>query len=299
VLSADGASAFISSFLAELAQLPRSGRAAFIASVLDWSDLAPIAVGPSWQIANDEQRGTVLNALNDFVAELVAELPLRDAALVITDTDRQDSQQFRVMTSALVDDEATEITFWVFEQPDGGTAIGNVGVEGVSFLGRHRPQFTALAESRGLDALIQQLRAETAADGRQESDGIASQQPPQRGSRLTRLVDLDEREYFALFAKRTGMHIASPVSFRSVTAFIEGYDQAARRYGGVGLDGWREWLMTHHRVGGNLVWEAQVLQIAFPDWAGQWDLAPDQETHVLKVLFELLDKFLADRATPA
>ncbi len=111
---------------------------------------------------------------------------------------------------------------------------------------------------------------------------------------MTNLIDMSEREYFAQFAKRTGMFIGR-TSLTGVTAFMVGYDQAARRHGGPGLDGWREWLMKNHKVSGNFVWEAQIQQIAIPSWQGGRDLSPDQEAYVLKVLFELLDTFLAER----
>ncbi|MEU6556409.1 hypothetical protein ABZ915_40120 [Streptomyces sp. NPDC046915] len=115
---------------------------------------------------------------------------------------------------------------------------------------------------------------------------------------MTNLMEMSEREYFAQFAKRTGMFIG-PTTLSGVTAFVVGYDQAARRHGGPGLDGWREWLMANHQVSGNLVWEAQIRQIALPSRQAGWDLTPEQEVHVLKVLFELLDKFLAERENPA
>ncbi|MFE2736320.1 hypothetical protein [Streptomyces sp. NPDC059349] len=115
-----------------------------------------------------------------------------------------------------------------------------------------------------------------------------------KDSEVTNLIDMSEREYFSQFAKRTGMFIGR-TSLIGATAFMVGYDQAAQRYGGPGLDGWREWLMANYQVSGNLVWEAQIRQVAWPGWEGGWDLTPEQETHVLKVLFELFDKFLAER----
>ncbi|MFE0153680.1 hypothetical protein ACFWY5_41550 [Nonomuraea sp. NPDC059007] len=111
---------------------------------------------------------------------------------------------------------------------------------------------------------------------------------------MTELIDMSEREYFSHFAKRTGMFIGLP-SLKGVTAFLIGYDQAARRHGGPGLDGWREWLMARHHVGTNLVWEAQIRQIALGETGFRADLTPEEETHVTGVLFDLLDKFLADQ----
>ncbi|NUP15844.1 MAG: hypothetical protein HOZ81_07060 [Streptomyces sp.] len=110
------------------------------------------------------------------------------------------------------------------------------------------------------------------------------------------MIDMSEREYFAQFAKRAGMFIGR-TSLTGVTAFMVGYDQAAQRHGGPGLDGWREWLMENFQVSSNLVWEAQIRQVALPSWEGGRELTPEQEAHVLKALFELLDKFLAERDT--
>ncbi|MEV0613297.1 hypothetical protein AB0I81_08205 [Nonomuraea sp. NPDC050404] len=109
---------------------------------------------------------------------------------------------------------------------------------------------------------------------------------------MTDLTDMSEREYFNQFATRTGMFIGRP-SLERVTAFLIGYDQAARRHGGPGLDGWREWLTARHHVSPNLVWEAQIQQIALGEAGIRPDLTPEEETQVTDVLFELLDKFLA------
>ncbi|OIJ88182.1 hypothetical protein BIV25_37435 [Streptomyces sp. MUSC 14] len=158
VPTAEAASAFISTFLTDFSGAAESDRAAFISSVLDWRELAPIAVGPGWEQLSSEQREAVLAAMTDYVAALIAELPLASADLVITDTDPHDRGKFRVMTSALVDEEPTEITFWVFEEPGKGLRVGNVGVEGVSFLGRLRPQLTATLKRKGIDAAIRELR---------------------------------------------------------------------------------------------------------------------------------------------
>ncbi|MFE3505307.1 ABC transporter substrate-binding protein [Kitasatospora sp. NPDC059146] len=158
MLTSEDASAFISTFLADLALVQEPDRSAFVASVLDWRELAPIAVGPSWERLDGEQRGATVLAMTKHVAEQIAGLPLAGAALVITDRDPHDGGKFRVMTSADVDEEPTEITFWVFEKSDKGLRIGNVGVEGVSFLGRLRPRLTAIAEDRGVDAVLRELQ---------------------------------------------------------------------------------------------------------------------------------------------
>ncbi len=58
---------------------------------------------------------------------------------------------------------------------------------------------------------------------------------------------------------------------------------------------WREWLTARHQVGTNLVWEAQIQRIALGEAGVRPDLTPEEETQVIDVLFDLLDKFLADQ----
>jgi hypothetical protein len=123
---------------------------------------------------------------------------------------------------------------------------------------------------------------------------VDNREPGRQDSGVTNLIDMSEREYFAQFAKRTGMFIGR-TSLTGATAFMAGYDQAAQRHGGLGLKGWREWLMANYQVSANLVWEAQIQQVALPGWEGGGNLTPEQEAHVLEVLFELFDKFLAER----
>lgn len=114
------------------------------------------------------------------------------------------------------------------------------------------------------------------------------------GEIVTDIDELTERQYLWLFAQRPGMYIGR-TSLRGVTSFLDGYHCAARRYGRVGLSGFREWLITNHQVGANLTWWAQIEQIALPDREFLTDLTPEHEAHILEVLFELLDRFLIER----
>ncbi|MEU7600450.1 hypothetical protein [Streptomyces sp. NPDC041003] len=123
---------------------------------------------------------------------------------------------------------------------------------------------------------------------------VDNPKPGRQASGVTNLIDMSEREYFAQFAKRTGMFIGH-TTLDGVTAFMDGYGLAANRHGGPGLDGWREWLMANHKVSQTLAWQAQIRLIALPDLERLWDLTPEQEAHVIRVLFELFDTFLAER----
>ncbi|MEV0685864.1 hypothetical protein AB0I35_18565 [Nocardia sp. NPDC050378] len=110
---------------------------------------------------------------------------------------------------------------------------------------------------------------------------------------------LTEREYLLQFAARPGMFIGF-TSVRGVTCFLDGYDYAACRSGGRGLDGFREWLITNHlRRESSLAWPSVVVQIALPERDLGTDLTPVQETRILERLFDLLDQFLTERETIA
>ncbi|MEU1525351.1 hypothetical protein ABZ413_24450 [Nocardia rhamnosiphila] len=103
-----------------------------------------------------------------------------------------------------------------------------------------------------------------------------------------------EREYLLQFAARPGMFIGF-TTVRGVTCFLNGYDYAARRSGGRGLSGFREWLLANHlHRDSNLSWWGLINQIALPDRDADTDFSPEQETRILEVLFDLLDRFLAE-----
>ncbi|MCX2951589.1 hypothetical protein [Lentzea sp. NEAU-D7] len=91
------------------------------------------------------------------------------------------------------------------------------------------------------------------------------------------------------------MFVSRP-SFDALTAFITGYDEAARRLGAPGLRGWSEWLVACRGRDCNHAWPGQVLHMAIPEgWENLWALAPDVEARAIEVLFDLLDRFLAER----
>ncbi|WP_460720073.1 hypothetical protein [Nocardia heshunensis] len=111
--------------------------------------------------------------------------------------------------------------------------------------------------------------------------------------------NLTEREYLRQFAARPGIFIGF-TSVRGVMCFLHGYDYAARRSGGPGLDGFRDWLLTNHlRRESSFTFDGLIKQIALPDWDFITDLTPEQEIHILEVLFDLLDQFLAERESLA
>ncbi|GAA3001657.1 hypothetical protein [Actinokineospora diospyrosa] len=112
------------------------------------------------------------------------------------------------------------------------------------------------------------------------------------------MIDLrtaPDREYFAVVATHLGMFIGRS-SYAGATAFLDGYDSAARRLGGTLLDGFREWLMARRGHECNHAWPGVVLHLALPEgWTNSADLPPEAETRAITVLFELLDEFLAER----
>ncbi|MFD8694280.1 hypothetical protein [Kitasatospora purpeofusca] len=117
---------------------------------------------------------------------------------------------------------------------------------------------------------------------------------------MKQLSEMSEREYFALIGRRPGMFVGK-TSFHTATAFLAGYEAHADRHGGPSLlTGLHEWLATRRGRDCNHGWPGQVLHIALPHgWENIWDLPPEDEQQAIKVLFELLDAFLAQRETTA
>jgi len=112
---------------------------------------------------------------------------------------------------------------------------------------------------------------------------------------MTYLESMGDREYFALVAKRPGMYVGWE-SLERIEAFLTGYNEAARRFGRPALmDEWRSWLVQRRGRECNHHWEGLVRHIALPEGWESWDLPADREKHVIRVLFELLDEFLAER----
>ncbi|MGW3197216.1 hypothetical protein ACWDBD_22015 [Streptomyces sp. NPDC001118] len=118
---------------------------------------------------------------------------------------------------------------------------------------------------------------------------------------MRHIREMSEREYFACVGRRPGMFVGTASSFHQLTAFLTGYDQHAIRHGGQGLAGWHEWLLARRGRSCNHAWPGQVLHIALPEgWNNIADLPPEDEKHAIKVLFQLLDEFAAEReASPA
>ncbi|WP_395295591.1 hypothetical protein ACF9IK_20255 [Kitasatospora hibisci] len=112
---------------------------------------------------------------------------------------------------------------------------------------------------------------------------------------MKQLSEISEREYFACVGRRPGMFVGR-TSFHLLTAFLTGYDQHAVRHGGHGLAGWHEWLVARRGRECSHAWPGQVLHIALPDgWDNISDLPPEDEKQAIKVLFQLLDDFTAER----
>ncbi|WP_433666867.1 hypothetical protein ACQP06_24920 [Nocardia sp. CA-136227] len=109
------------------------------------------------------------------------------------------------------------------------------------------------------------------------------------------LDDLSDRQYLTLFIKRPGMYIGR-VSLQGVVGFLNGYDFAARRFGGLSLEGFQQWLLANHPCQGtNLAWWTLVGQLALPDWDFVSAFTPEQETAVLEATFDLLEEFLSEK----
>lgn len=116
----------------------------------------------------------------------------------------------------------------------------------------------------------------------------------------TAISEMSERQFLMEFAKRPGMFVGTE-SFERVAAWLQGYDFHGLRNGGALLAGFHEWLLRQPGArGSNLTWSAIILLAAFPDRdrAVAGDLTQDEDSYAIRLLFELLDRFLAEREDP-
>ncbi|MFD5779095.1 hypothetical protein [Streptomyces sp. NPDC126933] len=96
------------------------------------------------------------------------------------------------------------------------------------------------------------------------------------------------QRFWENFRKRPGLYVGR-ITYDAVTAYLNGYDHAV---GGAVLNGFRQWLADTYRVGQNLVWSAQVVQVVFPEGgrpAEPW--SEDEHQHAVAGLFTLLEEF--------
>jgi hypothetical protein len=107
---------------------------------------------------------------------------------------------------------------------------------------------------------------------------------------------MNYRELFADVHRRPGMFCLDG-TFHDFTVFMRGCEAGNDWQL---LTGFREWLITRADGGNNLVWEALVLRLAFPDRSDEptrEELAADSTLNKAAVdrLFELVDEFLQRR----
>lgn len=105
------------------------------------------------------------------------------------------------------------------------------------------------------------------------------------------------QELFADVRRRPGMFCLDG-TFHDFTVFVRGCEAGNDWQL---LTGFREWLVTRVGGGDNLIWEALVLRLAFPEQSHgptREELAKDSVINNAAVerLFELLDEFLQLRA---
>jgi hypothetical protein len=103
------------------------------------------------------------------------------------------------------------------------------------------------------------------------------------------------RDLFSSVRERPGMWLIATTANRyDVTvAFVTGCDIA--NAGGL-LRGFEEWLLQRHGGASNVMWWRLVLNVAFPrsPHCQVAELSYDQNRHAVAVLWDLLDRFLAD-----
>jgi hypothetical protein len=85
------------------------------------------------------------------------------------------------------------------------------------------------------------------------------------------------------------------VTYERMAQFLNGYDLGSQRAGGRGVEGIRDWLLARLGHSSPLVWTSIVLQLAFPGRDQIPYELTEEDEHALKILFGLIDEFLAER----
>jgi len=116
------------------------------------------------------------------------------------------------------------------------------------------------------------------------------------------LMRMSERDYWAEVARRPGMFVGR-TTFAGLTGYLKGYDDHSWRYGGLGLNGWNEWLVARRGRDCNHGWDGQVLHLAVSSRPSAqtvphmtWITAgrPPREQYRLKITGTTQDVFVAD-----
>jgi len=131
---------------------------------VDIDFVAKFVLGRHWRSATDDQRQRYLVAYRPFLKKnYVSRLTRYSGQKFKVNGARQDSDGSYVVTMDIIDPNAANVAmlYRVVEQ-GGDYLISDIVVEGVSLLATQRSEFNSIAQSKGVDYLIQALEKQGA-----------------------------------------------------------------------------------------------------------------------------------------
>ncbi len=171
--SVDGAKAFVRGVASDVLDIVKGGgstdaqQEALLGVVnrsVDIDFVAKFVLGRHWRSATDDQRQRYLVAYRPFLKKnYVSRLTRYSGQKFKVNGARQDSDGSYVVTMDIIDPNAANVAmlYRVVEQ-GGDYLISDIVVEGVSLLATQRSEFNSIAQSKGVDYLIQALEKQGA-----------------------------------------------------------------------------------------------------------------------------------------
>jgi len=143
----------------------------------DMGFIGRFVLGVNWRTASEQQRTEYQSLFNEYVLKTyTARLGgFTNEEFKITGTQPAGKKDIMVNSQVLRQDGPPVTADWRLRLVDGEPKIIDVVVEGVSMSISQRQEFASVVQSKGIDGLIEMLRARTKADAPVTSDqGTAS-----------------------------------------------------------------------------------------------------------------------------
>jgi phospholipid transport system substrate-binding protein len=155
--------------------------------VFDTRYAGQLVLGRHGRAASKEQRDAFVDTYYDYLLRNYASSVLKfdkDKVEVFPPRpgDPNDPKRTVVRTSMLLDDGGTAAVDYSLRLTDDGWRIFDVRIDGISYVQTYRSQFDSEISARGLDAVIERLRAETERLGTAGREGTSTSANPEPGA---------------------------------------------------------------------------------------------------------------------
>lgn len=171
----NGAKSFVNGVAQEVLSIVKAGGAkeaqqekllTVVDSNIDIDFVAKFVLGKYWRQATPEQQKAYLDAYRPFLKKsYVSRLTKYSGQTVAVGNGRADSDGSYLVTMKVNQPDGSAPVNMLYRVVDakGGYRISDIVVEGVSLLNTQRSEFSSIAQSRGIDGLIEALKKKVAA----------------------------------------------------------------------------------------------------------------------------------------